>query len=106
MPASHAYLGYAFVSNAERLKIPKNDVDEVKQRCLTFLVEATRQEQMRMFPSFETWRVSHQKVLKVQNLTSLASRFPSITNNVDDLNKEGRLLKVADIPYDLKNNAV
>ena len=37
MSASCAYLGYAFVSNAERLKIPKNDLDEVKQRCLLLL---------------------------------------------------------------------
>jgi hypothetical protein len=64
MPASCTCLGYAFISNAEWLKIPKNDLDEVKQRCLTFLVEATKQVQTRlpeMFPSFETLRVSCQR---------------------------------------------
>lgn len=64
MSASCVYLGYAFVSNAERLKIPKIDVDEVKLRCLTFLVEATKQVQMRLPENvtvFETWQVCHQK---------------------------------------------
>ena len=40
MSASCAHLGYVFVSNAIQLKIPKNDLDEVKQRYLTFLAGA------------------------------------------------------------------
>ena len=110
MSASCAYLGYAFVSNAERLKIPKNDLDEVKQRCLTFLVQATKQVQMRLPENVTVFRdmasVSPEEVLKVTDLTSLTSRFPNITNSVDDVNKEVRLLKVADLPEDLKSDAV
>lgn len=110
MPASCSYLGYAFVSNAERLKIPKKDLDEVKQRCLIFLVEATKQVQMRLPENVSIFRdmtcISPEEILKVQDLTTLASRFPNITNNVDDLNKEVRLLKVADLPDDLKSDAV
>lgn len=50
--------------------------------------------------------VSPEEVLKVTDLTSLASRFPNITNSVDDLNKEVRRLKVADLPEDFKSDPV
>ena len=110
MTARCTYFGYAFISNAERLKIPKKDLDEVKQRCLTFLVEATKQVQLRLPENVSVFRdmasISPEEVFKVQELTSLATRFPKITSNIDDLNKEVRLLKVADVPEDLKSNAV
>lgn len=48
MPASCVHLGYAFISNAERLNIPQKDVAVVRERCLKFLVEATEQVQMRL----------------------------------------------------------
>ena len=84
--------GYAFISNAERLKIPKKNLDEVKQRCLTFLVEATKQVQMRLPENVSVFQdmagTSPEEVFKVQELTSLTTRFPNITSNIDDLNKE------------------
>ena len=84
MPASCTYFGYAFISNAVRLKIPKKDLDEVKQRCLTFLVEATMQVQMRLPENVSVFRdmasISPEEVFKVQELTSLATRFPNITS--------------------------
>ena len=110
MPVSCVHLGYAFISNAQRLNVPQKDVDEVKKRCYTFLVEATKQVQTRLpenvtvFQDMES--ISPEEALKVQNLTSLASRFPNIASDVDTLNTELRLLKVVDISEDLKNNPV
>ena len=50
--------------------------------------------------------VSSEEVLEVRDLTSLASRFPDIINSVHDLNKEVRLLKVADLPEEFKSDPV
>ena len=48
MPESCAHLGYAFISNPKHLKIPQQDVAEVKKRCFAFLVKAVTQVQMRL----------------------------------------------------------
>ncbi len=110
MPASCAYFGCAFVSNAEWLKIPQKDLDEVKQRCLTFLVEATKQVQMKLPENVTVFRdmasVLPEEVLKVKDLTFLASHFPNITDSIDALNKEVGLSKVADLPDNLESDAV
>ena len=107
MPESCAHLGYAFISNAERLKIPQQDVAEVKKRCFTFLVEAATQVHMRLPQNVIVFQdISLNEVLKVQELTRLATRFPNIVHDVDSLNKEIRQLKLLDIPEDLAKDPV
>ena len=110
MPESCAHLGYAFISNAERLKIPQEDVAEVKKRCFAFLVEAATQVQMRLPQNVSVFQdmasISPDEVPKVQELTRLATRFPNIVHDVDGLNKEIRQLKLLDIPEDVVKDPV
>ena len=106
MPASCAQLGYAFISNAERLKIPQQDVAEVRKRCLAFLVEAAEQVQTRLPQNVTVFQdmasISPDKVLRVQELT----RFPNMVHDVDSLNKEIRQLKLFEIPEDVAKDPV
>jgi hypothetical protein len=110
MPASCAHLGYAFISNAERLKIPQQDVAEVRKRCFAFLVEAAKQVQTRLPENVTVFwdmaSISPDNVLKVQELTCLATRFPNIVHDVDSLNKEIRQLKLLDIPEDVTKDPI
>ena len=48
--------------------------------------------------------ISPEEVLKVQELTRLATRFSNIVHDVDGLNKEIRQLKLLNIPEDVLKN--
>lgn len=50
--------------------------------------------------------ISPDEVLKVQELTRLATRFPNIVKDVDSLNKEIRQLKLLDIPEDTTKDPI
>ena len=50
--------------------------------------------------------ISPNEVLKVQELTCLATRFPNIVHDVDSLNKEIRQLRLLDIPEDLAKDPI
>lgn len=93
-PANLVCTSWLFSSNAQRLNVPQKNVDEVRKRCFTFLVEATKQMQTRLPENVSAFQeiesISPKEALTVQDLTKLASNFPNIASDVDSLKKEIR----------------
>eukprot|EP00794_Sanderia_malayensis_P015248 gene15248-16822_t len=110
MPLSCVYFGYAFGSNVERLQIGKEEGNEVKGRCMDFLIKATEEVQSRLPENAAVFRamtsISPKEIHRIHEVTTLAERFRNITPDVDAVNNELRQIKLISVPEDLNDNPV
>eukprot|EP00794_Sanderia_malayensis_P012318 gene12318-13588_t len=110
MPVSCIHFGYAFISSAERLNILEEDIKDIKERCLEFLVKAIEEVQQRIPENATVFQAvasfSPKEISQMQDLTKLAKRFKNISPDIDAVNKELRQIKLIDVPEKLKDDPV
>eukprot|EP00795_Rhopilema_esculentum_P009772 gene9772-18305_t len=110
MPVSCIHFGYAFTSSAERLNILEEDMKDIKERCLEFIVKAIEEVQQRLPENATIFQaltsISPKEITQIQDVTKLAERFRNISPDIDAVNKELRQIKLIDVPEKLKDDPI
>lgn len=110
MPVSCIYFGYAFTSSAERLNILEEDMKDIKEQCLEFIVKSIEEVQQRLPENATIFlaltSISPKEITQIQDLTKLAERLKNIWPDIDAVNKVLRQIRLTDVPEKLKDGPV
>jgi hypothetical protein len=94
MPASAKYLGYKTQAFLDTLNLPQESLDIFRERCRGFLVELSKQSQLRLPENIKV--MNSVELLSVKNATSqvkssvagIASHFLPVVGSVDDAERQ------------------
>ena len=104
------HFGYAFLNSVKEHNLSASDVDEVKSRCLDYLVNASKEVQKRISENVAIFQAvtafSPAKILTVSDVAMPALRFKNICKDVDATHTEIKLLNRVPISEDLKSDPI